>query len=434
MSTVSLSGKKSAGDKPVPLKGTVRVPASKSHTIRALLIASLASEPSRIRYPLRSADTLSCLEACRALGAVIEERSDGWEVLSPIVSEGEPVRIDVGNSGTSLYLLTAVAAALGRVVEFDGDEQIRRRSAANLLNALEDLGVRVESAPGGCAPYTVQGPMTGGETSIECPTSQYLSALLLAAPLLPSPEEEITIHVPLLMEQPYAEMTLRWMDERGIRLEQEGIKEFRISGGQGYTGFDAPIAADFSSATFFFCAAAISRATLRLQGLDMEDSQGDKAVLDYLQAMGCTIRHLTEGIEIDGSDGLKGTVLDMNDTPDALPALAVTACFAQGETRIVNVPQARMKETDRIAVMTAELTKMGARIEEKPDGMVIHGAPLKGTEVKGHGDHRVVMSLALASLGAAGTTTIDTAEAVDITYPGFFEQLEDLKKEALTEE
>ena len=429
MSTVTLLGKNSPADSPLPLAGELFIPASKSHTIRALLIGSLADGGTRIRRPLMSADTLSCLEACRALGAVIEDREDGWEIIRPIPRDADDeVFIDVGNSGTSLYLLTAIAAALGRKVSFDGDEQIRRRSASNLLNALKDLGVRVESAPGGCAPYWVKGPLKGGETSIECPTSQYLSALLMAAPLLPSKDDEAVVRVPLLMEQPYAEMTLRWMKERGISWSQDGMKVFRIKGGQSYTPFDAPIAADFSSATFFFCAAALTGSRLLLKGLDMEDSQGDKAVLSYLEAMGCLIRYSPDGIEINGSDGLRGATLDLNDTPDALPAMAVTACFAEGETRIVNVPQARMKETDRIAVMTAELTKMGARIEERPDGMIIRGGALTGCAVRGHGDHRVVMSLALASLGAVGKTEIDTAEAVDITYPGFFEQLDALRK------
>ncbi|MDC7232302.1 MAG: 3-phosphoshikimate 1-carboxyvinyltransferase [Spirochaetales bacterium] len=429
MSTVTIQGKTLPGDKAVPLKGAVQVPASKSHTIRALLIASLADGASRIRRPLYSADTLSCLEACRKLGAVIEERDDGWEVLSPIpFGDGEDVYIDVGNSGTSLYLLTAIAAALGRKVHFDGDDQIRSRSADRLLNALKDLGAEVESAENGCAPYWVKGPLTGGTCSIECPTSQYLSALLLAAPLLPAGCESV-IKVPLLMEQPYAQMTLKWMEKQNILWKQKGMEEFSLSGGQKYTPFDAPIAADFSSATFFFCAGALRETALTIKGLDMADSQGDKAVLDYLKSMGAAVVHTDEGIEISGGN-LKGAVLDLNDTPDALPALAVTACFAEGETRIVNVPQARMKETDRIAVMTAELGKMGASIQETPDGMIIQGSPLKGCVLKGHGDHRVVMSLAIASLGAVGKTEIDTAEAVDITYPGFFEQLNTLRKAA----
>ncbi|MBF9015382.1 MULTISPECIES: 3-phosphoshikimate 1-carboxyvinyltransferase [unclassified Oceanispirochaeta] len=427
MSTVTIKGKSIASGSPITLRGSIQVPASKSHTIRALLIGSLAEGSSRIHQPLYSADTLSCLDACRKLGAVIEDCKDGWKVLSPIpFGAGEDVYIDVGNSGTSLYLLTAIAAVLGRKVHFDGDDQIRSRSAGRLLNALKALGAEVESSEDGYAPYWVKGPLKGGECSIECPTSQYLSALLLAAPLLESSDRECRIKVPLLMEQPYAEMTLKWMERQNIRWQQKEMKEFTISGGQKYRSFDAVIAADFSSATFFFCAAALTGSTLLIKGLDMEDSQGDKAVLDYLSTMGASIRHTEKGIEVRGGQ-LKGAVLDLNDTPDALPAMAVTACYAKGETRIINVPQARMKETDRISVMTAELRKMGAEIEETPDGMIIQGSPLTGNTVKGHGDHRVVMSLAIASLGAVGETVIDTAEAVNITYPGFFEQFEILR-------
>jgi len=387
----------------------------------------MADGPSRIRHPLQSADTLSCLDACRLLGAVIEEREDGWEVSRPVPRKPglPPVRIDTGNSGTTLYLITALAALLDRRVEFDGDEQIRRRSAANLLNALRDLGTEINSSEGGCAPYTVRGPLKGGNTSIECPTSQYLSALLLAAPLIRS-SEPTRIEVPLLMEKPYAEMTLRWMEEQNIRLENREYREFLLPGNQHYRGFDKTIPSDFSSATFFLCAAALSGSALTFQGLDMSDSQGDKAVISMLETMGCRREEKGNDLILRGGR-LTGCTLDLNDTPDALPALAVTACFAAGETRIVNVPQARMKETDRIAVMTAELRKMGALVEELPDGMIIRPSRLKGAEVKGHGDHRVVMALSIAALGAEGETTIDTAEAVDITYPGFFAQLETLR-------
>jgi 3-phosphoshikimate 1-carboxyvinyltransferase len=427
MSTVTIKGKSQPSDSPITLSGSVQVPASKSHTIRALLIASFAEGTSRIRRPLYSADTLSCLDACRKLGALIKDREDGWEVLSPIpFGTGEDVFIDVGNSGTSLYLLTALAAVIGRKVHFDGDEQIRSRSADRLLDALKALGAEIESSDKGCAPYWVKGPLKGGECSIECPTSQYLSALLLAAPLLQSADRKCIIKVPFLMEQPYAEMTLKWMEKQSISWNQLEMKEFTISGGQKYSSFDASIAADFSSATFFFCAAALTGSSLLIKGLDMKDSQGDKAVLKYLETMGATVSHNKNGIEVSGGD-LKGAVLDLNDTPDALPAIAVAACYAAGETRIVNVPQARMKETDRISVMTAELRKMGAQIEETPDGMIIQGSSLNGSTVKGHGDHRVVMALAIASLGATGETIINTAEAVNITYPGFFEQLEALK-------
>ena len=410
----------------IQLQGTLRIPASKSHTIRALLIASFADGPSRILYPLYSEDTLSCLKACRLLGAEIREEETGWNVVKPISPDQKgSLLIDTGNSGTTLYLVTALAAVLDRTVQFDGDDQIRKRSASNLLNALSELGAVIESSPGGCAPYSVTGPLKGGRTSVECPTSQYLSALLMALPLLKESTAS-RIDVPLLMEKPYVEMTLRWMKENGVELENRDFKEFIIPGNQSYKGFEKAIPSDFSSATFFFCAAAITSSTLRFEGLDMDDSQGDKEVIPMLEKMGCRYTCDQDALVFSG-DTLCGAVLDLNDTPDALPALAATACYAGSETRIINVPQARMKETDRIAVMTAELRKMGADIEELPDGMIIRPSRLKGAELKGHGDHRVVMALAIAALGAEGKTRIDTAEAVDITFPGFFTLLDSLK-------
>lgn len=427
MSTATLTGLKPDPNKKNLLSGDLRIPASKSHTIRALLIASFASSPSRIHSPLYSEDTRSCLNACRLLGAQIKEYKWGWDVLKPVEtgSAQPPLKIDTGNSGTTLYLITAMAAILNRRVDFDGDDQIRSRSASNLLNALKDLGVSVESSENGCAPYSITGPMKGGETSVECPTSQYLSALLLALPLLNSSETS-RVHVPLLMEKPYVEMTLKWMEDQGIAVKNRNYSDFLIRGNQSYKGFEKTIPSDFSSATFFLCAAAITGSELRFKGLDMNDTQGDKLVIPMLEKMGCSYRTDNDDLIFRGEE-LNGTVLDLNDTPDALPALAATACYASSKTRIVNVPQARMKETDRIAVMTAELRKMGAHIEELPDGMVIHPSKLKGTAVNGHGDHRVVMALAIASLLAEGETDISTSEAVDITFPGFFDLLDSLK-------
>ncbi len=406
------------------LSGEITVPSSKSHTIRALLIAAMAKGESTIINPLDSADTQSCLNAIKVLGAKIELENDRWIIMG---TEGEihPVAdiIDVGNSGTTLYLAAGLAALSSHKITFTGDDQIKSRPVENLLNSLKDLGAEIKySEKEGYPPFSIQGPLTGGKTSIECPTSQYLSSLLLCTPLINGNTE---IEVPFLREQPYVEMTLKWLNEQFIMYDTADFKEFFIPGGQQFEAFDKQVPGDFSSATFFLCAAAITGSTLTLKGLDMIDSQGDKAVVYMLKEMGCNIEIGRDFVKIEGAH-LKGCEFDLNDTPDALPAMAVTACFAEGETKLFNVPHARLKETDRISVMKKELKKMGANIKELDDGLRIQGSRanmLKGTEVSGHKDHRVIMSLAIAALAATGETTIDNISAVSITFPNFFKLL-----------
>ena len=401
------------------LAGSVEIPGSKSHTIRAVVIASLADGTSYIRAPLVASDTLAAIKACRLLGAEILEQDD-WVVRGvggrPKVPDDV---IDVGNSGTTLYITLGTASLVNGCSVFTGDEQTRRRPAGPLIDALNSLGARLESTRGsGMPPIIVRGPMRGGDVRLDgSKTSQYLTSLLVNCPLAAG---DSRVEVENLIEKPYVEMTLQWLSDQGIELENDNFERFTIPGKQAYKPFDKSIPADFSSATFFMCAAAITGADLTLLGLDMNDTQGDKAVAEMLGAMGAKVESTEGGIRIAGGT-LKGTELDLNDTPDALPALAVTGCFAEGETRLVNVPQARLKETDRIAVMREELQKMGADIEELSDGLVIRGKPLHAAPVNGRHDHRVIMALAVAGLCLEGETTVCTAEALDVTFPTFVE-------------
>lgn len=414
--------------RPSSLKGIIRIPGSKSHTIRGLLLATIAPGRSVLSSPLYSSDTESCIECCRLLGASITAEPEriivdgtGGDLATP-----ENV-LDVGNSGTTLYLSMGLAALSGSWSVFTGDEQIRTRSAANLLSSLRDLGVEaVSTRQNGCTPLLIRGPLKGGSTEIACPTSQYLSGLLLATPFARGDSE---IRVELLNEKPYVEITLSWLDALGIAYRNDKFRRLFISGNQSIAPFERMIPADFSSATFFLCAAAITRSEITLMGLDMRDSQGDKAVVEILREMGCSAVVHESGITIRG-DLLRGREFDLNSIPDALPALSVVACFAEGETRLVNVPQARLKETDRITVMTEELGKLGADIRELPEGLVINGNPdgnLVGAKVNGRSDHRVVMALAVAGLAAKGQTSIATAESAKVTFPEFFELLDSLR-------
>jgi 3-phosphoshikimate 1-carboxyvinyltransferase len=413
------------------LRGRAAMPGSKSHTVRALFFGLLAEGESRIRRPLASRDTLAARSAIEGLGARVREADSDWIVTGTAGAPQAPETVlDVQNSGTTLYIALA-AAALVRTGEtvFTGDAQIRRRSAANLLHAIRDLGGRaISTRRNGCAPIFIGGPLAGGATRIECPTSQYLTSLLMACPFA---QGESRIEVPLLHEAPYARMTLRLLEELGLEAEADaGLSSFRVPGGQQIAAFDKRIPADFSSATFFLCAAALSAGSepgesVLLEGLDLSDSQGDKAVVGYLRAMGARIDEAPEGLRVRGS-ALHGVELDLNATPDALPAMAVTACFAEGETRLLNVPQAREKETDRIAVMAKELTALGGTLEELPDGLVIRGGGLRGGAAHGHDDHRVVMSLAVAGLASETPVRVDTAEAVEVTFPTFVETMQAL--------
>ena len=409
------------------LKGTVVIPTSKSHTIRAVAIASLADGKSNIRSPLDSNDTQSAVDCYRAFGAEIDTSNPNlWKVVGTggkIAAPAEPV--DVGNSGTTLNIAMGSAAlvAPGRSITLTGDEQTCSRPVGPLLNSLCDLGAKSVSVKNnGKAPVQITGRLTGGKTSIACSTSQYLSSLLLSAPLAAKDTE---INVTLLNEPGYVQMTLDWLDKQGIRYENDQMRLFKVFGGQGYKKFRSVIPADFSSATFFLCAAAILADEVTLQGLDFLDSQPDKAVVDYLKAMGADIEVGPDSITVRASN-LKGVEIDMNKTPDALPAMAVTAAFAEGTTRLVNVPQARQKETDRIKCMADELKKMAVKLEELPDGLVIHHSKPKAANVHGHGDHRIIMAMSLAGMAVDGQCEIDTAEAMSVTFPNFVELMKSI--------
>lgn len=402
--------------------GKISIPGSKSHTIRSLFFAALANGQSTIKNPLISSDSISAVNLCKSFGASYELLNDCYiaEGIGSTPRVPENI-IDVGNSGTSLRLGMMTAALVQGYTVFTGDYQIRKRQIGPLMQAINNLGGEAFTTRGNeSAPVIVKGRATGGSTKLDAVTSQYLSSILINAPLL---EKDTHIEVTRLNEVPYVEITLWWLDKFGIKYTHNNMKDFFISGQQKYSPFECTIPGDFSSATFFMVLAAISGQEFTLENLDMSDPQGDKNVLGILEDMGAKVTYDKNNITIKGQK-LNGRTIDMNAIPDALPAMAVAACFAEGETRLVNVPQARLKETDRISVMCAELSKMGADIKELPDGLIIRESKLRGCNVKGHDDHRIVMSLAIAGLNSPGNTIIDTAEAMNVTFPSFVDCIE----------
>lgn len=414
--------------RPGKLAGRILVPGSKSHTIRALLIAALADGESLITGALHSEDTAACVGLLRSLGVRVDAEPAGEALELQVFGSGPKLRpptttLDCANSGTTLYLALSIAALQEFPVRFTGDAQLRRRSAGPLLAALESAGARVDRENSDCVPLTVTGPLQGGRVTIECSTSQYLSSLLLAAPLTPLGME---ITVPLLNERPYVEMTLSWLADQGVEIARDGWDLFEVTGGRSYHPFSRRIPADFSSATFLLAAAAVTGSRLVLEGVEMTDSQGDKEVVHVLDRLGCNVMFDDHSVSITGpgaAEGLAGGEIDLNAMPDALPALAVVGTCCREPLHLVSVPQAREKETDRIAVMTRALTDLGGRVEELSDGMIVYPVRLTGGTVDSAGDHRVAMALTVAGLCATEPVTVTNAGVASVTYPGFYEAL-----------
>lgn len=404
------------------LNGEAIIPGSKSNTTRAVFIASLADGTSTIRNPLKSADCLSTVAVCRSLGARIQ-LGDTWRITGVGPQPHVPEEIlDVGNSGTTFYITSGVAGLVDGHSVVTGDFQLRRRPAGPLIAALNDLGVEAFSTRGnGAAPLVIRGRLQGGRTSLPGVNSQWLSPLLLACPLGLG-ETDITVED--LQERPYIRLTLGWLQRQRISFEEQEMRHFKLFGGQVYGPFDETIPGDWESACFVLVAAAITDSDVVVHGLDTGDFQGDKAIIRILQDMGAEVEVRDEGrggIRVRGGKKLKGIDIDCGDLPDAPPILAVLGCCAEGRTVLRNLGASRLKETDRPHSIHEELSKMGARIEDKGESMVIHHSRLKGSGIHGRHDHRIVMATAVAALAAQGTTIIDTAEYAGISFPNFFE-------------
>lgn len=412
------------------LHGTVFVPGSKSHTIRAIVAALLAEGKSYIRNPLISDDTESALYAARKLGAKFEDSLDNgvlvWEIggTGGNLSNPNDEIIYLGNSGTSLRFLTGAVATTDLKVCFDGDSSLRGRPMGPLISAMSKLGAKINFSEGGKCPLTVKGPLRGGQTIVEGKSSQFVSALIFAAPLA---QKDTEIHVIKLNEKSYIDVTVDWLKFLNIDFIYEpDYSKFVIKGGQRYKSFSKTIPADFSAASFPLVASAITKSPITIKNLDFEDKQGDKELFEILEKMGMKMEKFPNEVNIRKNGILVGDrEINMNNIPDALPIMAVAACFARGKTILNKAPHARIKETDRIAAMAQELKKMGAKIEELDDGLIIERSNLHPAIVNGYGDHRIIISLCIAGMALDGETIVENAGDFAVTYPGF---IKDFKK------
>ncbi|MBP5427150.1 MAG: 3-phosphoshikimate 1-carboxyvinyltransferase [Clostridiales bacterium] len=402
----------------------VFVPSSKSHSIRAVFIAGLAKGRSYIENLLLSDDVMSAIDTMRKFGAIIDINNDcviidgvGGKVVAPNEV------IDVGNSGTTLRFAMLVAASANGTTTLTGDSQIQKRPIGELARLIKALGGSIEFLKNeDFAPVRVTGKIYGGVSLLDAFSSQYLSSALITCPLL---SKDTNINLVRLNERPYVDMTLWWLDKQNIKYINNLPDRITIFGGQSFSEFSDKISGDYSSATFFIVLAAISGRRIVLKNLKLDDKQGDKKVLSVIESFGAHVIWQDDAVIVCGKK-LVGRVVDMNDIPDALPAMAVLGCFASGETRLINVLQARYKETDRIHVMCEELSKVGANIQELQDGLIIKKSDMHGGEVSGHKDHRVVMALAILGACVKESVILKDAESVNITFPGFFEVLQQM--------
>ena len=407
------------------VEATLTLPGSKSFTHRALVAAALAAGESRLSNALKAEDTELTAQALSRLGAGSRWQDSTVGVtgtggrLRPVT---EPVYL--GNSGTSMRFLTALVSLGQGKYLLTGSPRLCERPMDELLAALGRLGVKAVSEKGdGCPPVVVQGGLTGGRTSLSgAVSSQYLSALLFIGPLAPQGVEiEVTGE---LVSRPYVNMTLEVLTEFGISHYREGYRYFNLPGGQCYQPQDYEIQGDASSASYFWAAAALTGGRVTITNLSLDSCQGDIDFLSVLARMGCLLDSSPAGLTVVGGP-LQGIEVNMANMPDLVPTLAVLAAFAQGETAITGVAHLRHKESDRLAAVAAELGKMGIKVRETADGLIIQGGRPVGVVIDTYQDHRLAMSFAVAGLKIPGIVIKDPG-CVSKSFPDFWEFFEKL--------
>jgi 3-phosphoshikimate 1-carboxyvinyltransferase len=413
-----------------PLDATVRVPGSRSLTNRALLAAALADGESELSGCLESDDTEAMRDCLGALGVRVEVAGDLFHVAGAGGRLAAPTRtLDVRYSGTTARFVTAAATLAAGPSRIDGEPRMRERPIDDLVHALVELGavITIEGRDG-CPPLRVAGGgLPGGSAVIDASrSSQYVSGVLLAAPCA---ERDVTLRIKdgILVSRPYVEMTLAVMRAFGAEAGWRGDDVLHVTA-RPYRATRYAVEPDASSAAYPLAAAAIAGGRVRVEGLSADSVQADVRFLDALEAMGCTVVRGPDACEVRGPDGpLRAVDLDANDFPDASMALAVVALFADGPSRIRNVGNLRIKETDRLSALETELRRLGAGARAGRDELVVEPAPeaYRGAAVETYDDHRMAMALALAGLRIPGVEIRDP-DCVRKTWPDYFDALERL--------
>jgi 3-phosphoshikimate 1-carboxyvinyltransferase len=415
--------------------GSIQPPGSKSITNRAFICAALADGTTKLIGALDSEDTRMMFQALCDLGIQVEADWDHSEITVHGLAgkiPAEQADLFLANSGTSIRFLTALASLGKGRYRLDGIERMRERPIKDLIEVLNKLGSNVSGElTSDCPPVVVQAnELPGGTAEIRGDiSSQYLSAIMMAAPYAQNP-----VHLKLssiLVSQPYIQMTIDVMNAFGGSLEVETDQNKQplsyLIPKQIYRACDYIIEPDASAASYFFALAAITGGEITVKNLSNDSMQGDIRFVDLLEKMGCEVTFTENSTTVKGGK-LTGGEFDMNAISDTVMTLAVVALFAEGPTKITNVGHIRHKETDRIEAVAIELRKLGAQVEETEDSLTITPAKYHAAEIDTYNDHRMAMSFALAGLRIPGVK-INDPKCTEKTYPLFFEDLDRLTKD-----
>ena len=406
------------------LNGKIVCPSNKSYTHRAIFLAALSDGKSIVKKILRSNDTLATISACRGFGIEVEEVEDKVTINNTIDSTVENSMINAENSGTTIRIAIAIAALSGGNTTLTGDESLRKRPMQPILDSLETMGVKTESDDGR-PPIHINGKIEGNEISIKGEiSSQFISALMIIAPRLP---EGLTINVQgELVSKPYVDLTIAIMKKFGVEVEiEEKYKKYQIIH-QIYKPTTFSIPSDFSNLALLLAANVLLGDGLTVE-INLGDMpQGDEAIVDILEKLGVNVTLEEERITTKSPILLSGGKFDLSNTPDLLPAIAILALKSEKPIELYNVKHARYKETDRIAIMSRELKKIGLDVEERDDGMILKKSEkIHPAELNSENDHRLFMAFAIVGM-FVGDCTVSDPDSVKVSYPEFISDMKNV--------
>ncbi len=408
---------------PSVINGTVTAPPSKSAAQRAIAIAALCEGESVLYNTGTSEDVQAAIRVCESLGADINhmrQPGDGLRMAGGIKSSVK--MLNCGESGLCLRMFSGIAAALPFPVQLTGEGSLLNRPISMITTGMSALGVECLSADGGL-PVTIKGPIKKGEFTLDASgTSQLLTGVLIAAPLL---HQDLLLRVRNLASKPYIDLTLDIMERFDVRVDHDDYQEFHIRAGQRYSPTDYHVEGDWSGAAFLLVAGTIA-GKVTIEGLQKESFQADRMILNALKQAGASLGYPDDKKIIVEKRPLRSFEFDATDCPDLFPPLAVLAANCEGESKIIGTERLHSKESDRAATLFDLLTKLGIGIRVHDNTMYIKGGRIKSAEVHSHGDHRIAMAAATAALNADGPVHITGADAVNKSYPGFFGDLEAL--------